>query len=286
MGHEFIGKVTNTGEKCGNFLLGKRVAVNPLISCGKCYSCSNGNENYCEELRVIGFGRPGGMAEYTNQDINQVIPIKNEVKWQKAVLIEPLAVAINALENVSIDNKKNIVILGGGTIGYLICKLIKNTWPDTNLIVLTRRDTWRKLFENINCYVFKGIDEINNYINMNLKEAGIDIVFECTGSEEIASEAIKLIRRGGTILLVGIPKKNKLLKMKKIQDRSLNIKGISMYNRNQFAKAVSMVNDGFNAEEVISDIFSLDRIGEAFYMLVNKKEESRKVVIRGEEYDI
>lgn len=269
-GHEFIGHVTEHGSEVNPSIMGKRVVVNPLVNCSSCKACVAGTENLCERFSVVGFGKNGGIAEFSVQRTDCVHIIDEKISAQRAVLIEPIAVAINAAESWMSASKSRLVLVGGGTIGYLICKYLKYKQINRETTVISRNKKWRELFRNI------GIEAIEDF---NFFDGKFDSAIECTGDEGILSRILKQIDRGGHITLVGIPEKGRLIKYRKIQDKSLTISGVQMYNRKQFEIAVTLVSNGFDASEIFSSFYPISESHQAFKKLIYNKSEETKIAL-------
>ena len=119
LGHEFSGVVEKVGEN-QHVKKGDKVAVEPLLSCGKCAACRNGQMHVCEKLRYIGIDKNGGFAEYTTIPVNRLHVLPESVTEKEAAMLEPLAVAIHTVRRSKLLVGDTVAILGAGPIGLLI----------------------------------------------------------------------------------------------------------------------------------------------------------------------
>jgi (R,R)-butanediol dehydrogenase / meso-butanediol dehydrogenase / diacetyl reductase len=119
-GHEIFGRVEAVAGEVRGWRQGMRAVVYPLIVCGRCAPCLEGNAHVCETLRVIGFDRDGGFAEYIKVEAEKLVAIPDHVSDEEAALIEPLAVAVHAVENSHMRIGDSVLVTGGGPIGNLV----------------------------------------------------------------------------------------------------------------------------------------------------------------------
>jgi L-iditol 2-dehydrogenase len=123
-GHEWAGEIVELGPAVEGFSIGDRVAPSWRIVCGKCYYCTRGLHNYCENLQ---YGRVrGGFAEYGVAPADSLYRIPDEVSYQEASFSEPLACCINGSLASRISFGDDVVIVGAGPIGLIHLQLAKH----------------------------------------------------------------------------------------------------------------------------------------------------------------
>ncbi len=142
MGHELCGEVVAAGGAAGEHLIGTRVAVNPQVPCGDCFSCRSGRENVCAQRELIGGTRPGGFAELVSVPSRCVHPLSERLGAEVAVFCEPLATCVHALRLVSGSLVETAVVLGGGTLGVLSAQVLR--LAGTRTIVVSELDEGRR----------------------------------------------------------------------------------------------------------------------------------------------
>jgi 2-desacetyl-2-hydroxyethyl bacteriochlorophyllide A dehydrogenase len=197
-GHEFSGEVASVGGSVSNVSLGDRVTVRPLISCGKCQFCKDGDEYRCDNFQIIGETVPGAMAEYVVVPSNLVHVIPSEVSFTEGAMVEPLAVAFHAARKVR--RKDSVVIIGAGTIGLLIMQAIRALGAKKIIvsdILNSRLDLASKLGAD---HVFNTTDQ--DYVSQVRKAAGgfgVDATFEAVGKPQTLDLCLKPTRKGGEI---------------------------------------------------------------------------------------
>lgn len=117
LGHEFIGYL----ESENSSLDGKRVTAEINCSCGKCDLCKSGRDRHCSTRTVIGIsGRDGALAEYITVPYKNVFFIPDSIKDENAIFIEPLAAALEILDQVPISNSDKVLVIGDGKLAQLI----------------------------------------------------------------------------------------------------------------------------------------------------------------------
>lgn len=194
-GHEFGGIVEDVGDKNDSNLIGKRVAVMPLINCGYCGQCKNGSESTCDNAAYYGLnGENGGFAEYACVNKENIFTVEDE---SIMTFIEPLLVAIHAVSKIRDDIKnKKICVLGAGTIGICVASVLKYYYkaePVINDILLSRLERVKNAgFDTV------GKSELGKY----------DIVIDCAGSNPVSKssafvEGFEYLNKEGILLNIG-----------------------------------------------------------------------------------
>ena len=126
MGHEFSGTVVETGERVPEGWTGKRVTVNPLLSCDECRMCRLGMENLCPKRALIGIQRPGGFAEYVAVPESTLTEVPEGVDSCSAALAEPLANGAHVARlGLSGGMVEDALVIGGGTIGLMCLQALR-----------------------------------------------------------------------------------------------------------------------------------------------------------------
>jgi L-iditol 2-dehydrogenase len=119
-GEEAVGIIEEIGAKTGGLQVGERVYLYPGIWCGRCPACLKGAENLCRQMRIMGFHRDGGFAEYVTAPAQSAIPVPEGLSADLAVFAEPLSCCLNALELGGAGPGKRIGIWGAGPAGTLL----------------------------------------------------------------------------------------------------------------------------------------------------------------------
>lgn len=186
-GEEVVGKILEKGTNVTGNEVGDRVYVYPGLWCGRCKACLNGAENLCKDMKIMGFHRDGGFAEYVIVPAKSVIPIPKSLEPEQAVFAEPLSCCLNALELAGISKGKTVGIWGAGPAGTLLFRAAKSFGAETFSI---EPDPRRRAI-------------INGY--ESCPDSSFDICIVAVGSKKAYQEAIrKLNPRGRLVVFSGL----------------------------------------------------------------------------------
>ena len=280
-GHEFSGIVREVGKEVASISPGERVTVEPVKTCGKCYYCLRGNYNRCTNLKIMGAQVNGAFAEYVIVDENRVFKLPEGISFEEGAMIEPLAVAVHAIKRCSSVGGKTVAILGAGTIGLLTLQVAK-VFGATKVIVSDVIDNRLKLAEELGADVvvnpFK--EDLEKIVRDNTGGLGVAVAFEAVGSEDTVRQALKLVRKGGEVIIIGVFEKSFIsIPIMEIVNKELTVKGSLIYNWD-YELALELVNKGkVNVRRLISLSLPLSRIKEGFIRALNEKDKLVKVQI-------
>ncbi|MEL7229286.1 MAG: alcohol dehydrogenase catalytic domain-containing protein [Pseudomonadota bacterium] len=190
LGHEAVG-VPRSGEYAG-----KRVAINPLHTCGVCRHCLAGDDHLCPDRQLMSMQRPGAYAEQTVAAERNLYPLPDELSSQDAALAEPLAVCVHAVQVALKTARRPVsesrcVVLGGGAIGVLTTLVLadqgcKDLWiGEPNAV---RRDVLEKSVPGVKAY---------DPASGEPDAARVDLVFDAVGMGRTREAASRLAIPGG-----------------------------------------------------------------------------------------
>ena len=209
LGHEFTGIVHAIGDGVANVVPGDAVvAVNNPDACGICPACRDGYPNICPEKRAIGFKRDGCFAEYVRMPDSLLHKVPTGVSTLAAALCEPLAVSVHAVEDrCGIQNGDTVVVLGPGAIGLLEAQVARAEGAGHVIVAGTDADVDLRLARALELGF-----EVCNVQRDNLVERvmavtdgfGADVVVEAAGAPPAIADCIRILRRGGRMVVSGI----------------------------------------------------------------------------------
>ena len=216
-GHEFAGFISKRGEKVQNVEMGDRVTVYPLIPCGQCNYCQANKENLCQDYNYLGSRCDGGFAEYVKCPARNVLPLPDQVSFEEAALVEPMAVALRGVKRSKIRFGNKVVVFGLGPIGLFAAQWAKLMGASL-VIGIDRNNHKLEIAKELGAdHVFNSNTE--NYKNQ-IKEilmGEADVILECSGANVFQEKAIELIKKFGTISVLGNPKQDVVFKEKIFQ---------------------------------------------------------------------
>jgi (R,R)-butanediol dehydrogenase/meso-butanediol dehydrogenase/diacetyl reductase len=192
LGHEMVGVVVEAGGSVG-VALGSRVAPWPLAPCGGCLACRTGHANRCPDLVALGMSADGGMADFLVVDATRCAAVGEAVAPDRAVLVEPFAVALHAIHQVPITDAR-VAVVGIGSLGMCVIEaaLLRGA---KEVLALSRSDGSRELA------VVAGASQAGALDDAAALEA--DVVFETGGSASTLEAAQHAVRAGGRVVVLG-----------------------------------------------------------------------------------
>ena len=207
-GHEFAGTVTELGSDADPSWLGKRVGVFPLIPCRKCPQCTSGQYELCRDYDYVGSRRDGAFAEYVTVPCSSLVALPDNVTFEIAAMLEPMAVAVHALRRVirAEDGRDiSIAVYGLGTIGmFLVMFLMEAGYR--NLYLIGNKDRQRQDIISMGIEAGRYHDSREAGAEAELLgTGGADIVFECVGSGLTYAGSIDIAAPMGRVVLIGNP---------------------------------------------------------------------------------
>lgn len=282
-GHEVSGIIKKIGLGVLKFKVGDKVTIQPQVVCGKCYPCTHGRYNICDNLKVMGFQTTGMASEYFAVDAEKVIKLPDNINYDQGAMIEPLAVAVHALNRAEGGVKgKKILVLGAGPIGNLVAQTAKGM--EAKSVMITDLSDYR-----IDIARECGIDYCVNSNTQDLKTVlkekfgtreKADLILECVGINATIDQVIEVARKGTDIIVVGVFGDKPTIDLGLIQDRELRLIGTLMYQENDWKKAIKLIKtEKINLEPLISVHFNFKDYLKAYQYIEEKKDKVMKVII-------
>ncbi|RRJ31486.1 NAD(P)-dependent alcohol dehydrogenase [Halocatena pleomorpha] len=208
LGHEAAGTVVETGRAVSTVSKSERVAVEPGIPCGDCSHCTIGNTYHlCERMQYMSSPPvDGALREYVAWPAEYVYSLPDSVSLRAGALVEPLSVAMHACERADITEGDTVLVTGGGPIGQLVAEVAMDQGAAE--VVLTDVVT-----EKLHLAERRGVghtvdvssEEPAAVIHDRIDSNGVDVVLESSGAESAIKQTTATVKRGGTIVFVGIP---------------------------------------------------------------------------------
>ncbi len=265
LGHEYAGVVVEVGKGTNNVEIGQHVAVDPNISCGRCFYCRRGLVHLCENLLALGVDIDGGMSEYCIVPFSQIYKLPQDMAPEMSVFIEPVSCAIHGIDLARIKTGDTVVIIGGGTIGLIMLQLAISAGA-ARVIVIEPLEYKRKLAGELGADVVLNPmeDDIQSAIQ-DLTHVGADVVIECVGKTSTSESALDLARRGGIVELFGVCSRGEKMTVEpnKIYFKELTLVG-SYVNPHTFDRSIAMLQSGrIKIDTLKTDNFPLDGVHEA-----------------------
>lgn len=281
LGHEVAGEIVEVGKNVRKFKTGDRVTVEPQAGCGECEYCREGKINLCPAKVVPGTPKwVGTFVEYFNAPEQAVYKLADGVSYELGVIIEPLAVAVHAMERASVGSRDAVVVLGAGSIGILVQVVAREMGFRT--IVTTDTAPFNREM-SLKYGAACSLDPLTEDVVARVKELtdgrGADLAVVAAGADTILTQASACVRKCGEIGLVAMITKEIPFYCYGMVFNEQNMYGAMTYETRDFRKAADMINGGLDLSDFITQRLPLDRSQEALDVLSQKKENVIKVVV-------
>lgn len=201
IGHESCGTIAEVGREIKQYQVGQRVAMDFRSSCGACYYCRNGTPHFCPSAE----GASGGFAEYAVYPESAIYVLPDEVSFEQGAMLEPVSVAVHAIDQTNVRTGSSVAIAGGGPIGLLCLEMALKAGAARAMLsepVKQKRDLALKLGADI------AVDPFNEDVVSAGKKLtdgrGFDTVIDASGSVKAAGQCLELADNKATILWAAV----------------------------------------------------------------------------------
>ena len=240
LGHEVSG-VIDKGKD-----IGKKVVLNPLITCGKCNYCIDKREHLCPKRIILGMNRPivrqGGFAEYVSIPDKNIYELPKNLNIKEAPIAEPCAVALHAVElgenELSVELKDSkVLVIGAGAIGLLCGLILSKVKKCKEIVIIEPND--KRLKESLKYLDADGLKPTSK----NILSDNFDIVFDTVGLEITRQQAIRSIKPGGIIIHIGLTQPSGNFDFRKATLQEITFIGTYCYTNKDFEKTLNILNN-------------------------------------------
>jgi threonine dehydrogenase-like Zn-dependent dehydrogenase len=279
-GHEVAGVIDVVGDGVA-LKTGTAVALEPLVGCGTCRFCRTGLHNLCPDVRLCGFTRPGGMAEFLTVPADALYALPPALPSHIAALSEPMAVCVRGARLARLVPGERVAILGAGSIGLL--SILAARAAGAGEVLITARHPHQQALAHA-----LGANDVFDSAQSLLAAVGpqhVDVVIETVGGRaDTLAESVRVARNGGRIVLLGVFDGEPTLPGMALFQKELTIHASNCYGREchhpDFAVATDLVARYRDPlEPLVTHRFKLDQVARAFATAADKSTHSIKVQI-------
>ncbi|WP_372594510.1 zinc-binding dehydrogenase [Actinotalea sp.] len=262
MGHEMSGWVEQAGAS--GPAAGALVVVEPLLSCGECRSCRDGNAHVCRRLGLYGIDTPGGMAEYVALPPEVLHEVPEGVDPRTASLAEPLAVAVHAVALSGMQQGDTVAVYGAGPIGILTALVARH--EGAGRVVITEPSPWRRsVAESMGFTVVAEGSTMAETLDPLTDGEGADTTFDTAAHPSVAAELTEVTRVLGRIVIVGVYKAPAPIDLRAVCFKEQSIVGVRVYTTPDVTRAIELIASGaLGLDTFPTKAFGLDQVGAAF----------------------
>jgi len=270
IGHEWSGEVCEIGPNVKGIDVGERIAQDHLVPCGMCRYCGMGLTNLC--LNKVQYLR--GFAEYALAYAPNAYKLSESVSFEEAAFAEPLSCVVHAQRIANIKPGDIVVIIGAGPMGLLHMQLAKLAGA---LVIITDMIKERvKKAKNLGADYAVDVTEEDpvSLVKYVTNGIGADKVIVSIGGKRPIEQSFQIARKNGTIILFGgtVPPESVEINPNIIHYGEIIITGSTDYTRDDFRVAIGLINNHrLRLKELITHVFPLEKLKEAFETVVAKK---------------
>jgi threonine dehydrogenase-like Zn-dependent dehydrogenase len=282
-GHEIGGTVAALGAECRPELrVGQRVALWPLHACGRCYPCSVGRPNTCDNFELIGIHVDGGLQSLLTAGQEHVFPIAT-ADAAVAAMAEPMSIAVRAVRRGRIEPREAVVVLGAGPIGQ--CVALVAVERGARVLVVDLQESRLEVARALGAETLTWTD--GGAVVAKAREwagsGGPPVAVDATGVPAAVRAMVDMVASAGRAVQVGMSTDEVPLRIGSLTEKELDLLGVSCCDADDFAEAVAVVERNADlVARLISHQFPLAEAPEALRFAMSNPTKVMKVVIRGE----
>lgn len=290
LGHEPSGEVINVGKSVNDFNVGDRVFIHHHVACYTCYFCRHGDYTMCDMYQKSNI-TPCGLSEQIlvpewNVSHGGVIRLPDTVTFDEASFIEPLGCCIRALNKCNFQKGDDIAIIGSGPAGIMHVKLAK-AFGAGKIIVLDINDFRMNFVKKYgDVHIFNSITDkdLTRKIKDLTGHRGVDLSIVATGSTKALIQSFEITRKGGKIMLFGVPSKGSEIPIDVSKIYSNEQSLISCYAASEIEtnQALKLITEKrIDVKQLITHRFSINRADEAI-RCAHEANDAMKVIVTSE----
>ncbi|MGO8788476.1 MAG: galactitol-1-phosphate 5-dehydrogenase [Terriglobia bacterium] len=285
MGHEAAGVIAEVGKQVKGWTIGDRVTFDSTISCGECWFCHRGLINLCDNRRVLGvssedYRQAGAFAEYVALPDRILYRVPDSVSFEQASMVEPVSVAVHAVNRTPISLGDTAVVVGTGMVGLLVIQALRVAGCG-KIIAVDLEAEKLKLALNLGADVGLKADECNvaAEVKSHTDGRGADVALEVVGLTPTINTAVACLRKGGALTLVGNFRPSVEIPLQAVVSRQLTLAGSCASNGEYPACLDLMGRDAINTSPLVSATPPLQEGAAWFKRLYDREPGLLKVIL-------
>ncbi len=286
MGHEAAGVVAEVGAGVTAFHEGDRVTFDSTVSCGSCFYCRRGDINLCDNRQVLGvscgeYRRHGAFAEYVSVPQQIVYKLPDSLPFEHAAMIEPVSVAVHAVNLTPVRLGDTAVVVGTGMIGLLVVQALRLAGCG-RVIAVDLDDQKLEMAKTLGAAVTLSprICDVRERVLEETGGRGADVAVEAVGATEPVRTAIAALRKGGALTLVGNITPSIELPLQPVVTRQLTLTGSCASSGEYPACIELMASRAIRVEPLVGATAPLDDGPAYFQRLYAGEANLMKVILQ------
>jgi len=286
MGHEAAGVIERAGSAVEGFKAGDRVTFDSTVSCGRCDFCRQGQINLCDNRTVLGvscgdYRRHGAFAEYVSVPARILYKLPDSLPFERAALIEAVSIAVHAVSRHLPKPDEAVLVVGSGMIGVLVIQVLREKGC-RNIIAVDVDDDKLALAKRVGATrTVNGKDiDVPARIRELTGGQGADASFEVVGHGSTVVNAIRSLRKGGTVVLIGNLSPKVEIPLQEVVSREISVLG-SCASSGEIPECIDLLARGaVDVDPLISLKAPLNEAPDLFARLYGGDKSLMKVIIQ------
>lgn len=281
IGHEIAGEIISIPEDNKRGLKpGDRVVVDPYLYCGKCYPCSIGRTNCCNDLKVLGVHIDGGMAEYYCHPADMLIPIPEGMTWEQAAMAEPLTISLHGIHRGGLKEGEYCAVFGAGPIG-LVAGMVAEAYGAHAIVidlVQERLDFAKSV--GVEYVIHSGSEDVVEKIREITGGKMCQQVMECTGANVCIRTCLDIVCHAGRITFTGWPHSETSLPTDVITKKEIDIRG-ARTSAGEFEEALDLImTKKVDMTKILTKTVTLEQAADTIIDIEQHPADYMKVVVQ------
>jgi threonine dehydrogenase-like Zn-dependent dehydrogenase len=263
-GHENAGEVVAV-DSPARLKVGDRVAVNCHVTCGSCIHCLRGDLYFCKELEAIGFEWDGGFAEYLLVPEACCHSLPDDISFEVgSLLVDMLGTPFRGVKRARLLPGDQVAVWGAGPIGLGALMVASSVGARVASIDLSdyRLDMAKNLGAEL--ALNPNDDDLPEALAVWTQGRGIDVAFDCVGSQAVAEQGLVALKERGTLVVIGVSHELTLNPWQHLIGHELTVFGTRNFNTAEFDEMVALVQRGLPVEQTVTHRFPLSEAEAAF----------------------
>lgn len=284
-GHEICGEVVKINSKRTDIPIGQRCVVATSIGCGYCDACREGKAYLCNDSSEIGYyPHNGGYAEYVKVPVSAIVPISDAVSDRAGAILESTVCPTESLMRIGVPFAGNVVIAGTGPAGLAFIMVAKLMGADKIISLVRDEKSTRRAY----AYGATHVVNVKTSSDPVAEVAEItggkkaDVVIEATGAKPMIESMPDYVKKGGNIILYGIPGEADQIcfPVTKMIVEEISVHG-AVGNTKAWYPLAKMIESGkLDLDRLVTHEFSIDDINSAFDLFRVKDPTLIKAIIK------
>lgn len=273
LGHEFSGVIAEKGANVHGIEIGDRVTSGVTKTCGVCRYCHTGRLTLCGKLERIGLDFNGGFASYVVVPETLVHPLPGDMTFQAGASVEPVAVAVRAVDKVKISGGDTVLVYGPGPIGLYAMQVALASGAGKTIVVGTRAPRL-ELAHRLGSTHTINIREENLHEKVAEYTEGLlaDVVVEAAGTPDIVDDVFATTCKGGWVVFTGLPHEHSQFDLQAMVRRELNIHSSILNSWDDSNRAIKLLDSGkVKTSGIITHELPLEEFESAVKMVLDRK---------------